>query len=148
MSRVGTIIVLGLLAAGQHAAAQTATVINLSWDGKAKNGADGEEELIRKMGLVVNFAERTVIGFGTVARIDDVDAATISFSGKGPLVYRGSMFGTLSATGAVDRITGAVTATTIQISDATKKIVTTLTYDLVCKVTSRLFQKRENSLRP
>lgn len=111
--------------------AQTATVINLSCDGTIRHDTADTREQVAKLGLVVNLVDQTVIGFGTVGRIYQVDASSIAFDGEGPIVYRGINAGTLSISGMIDRVTGTASATTIQMSaDATKKIVTTTTYDL------------------
>jgi hypothetical protein len=85
------------------------------------------------MGLVVNLADQTVIGFGTVAHIDRADAASISFGGEGPATLR---TGTIYVWGEIDRVTGATWAETITTTVVTTRIYS---YDLVCKVANRLF---------
>ncbi len=132
-----TSLLLALLPAGQPASAQTPTVITLSCDGTVQQDTADTREQVTKWGLVINLAEQTVVGFGTVARIDQVDASSIEFSGEGPIVYRGSKIGTLFAAGAIDRVTGIVSATTTQTSERSQKTVTATTYYLVCKVTDR-----------
>jgi hypothetical protein len=94
----------------------------------------GTLQPVTKMGLVVNLAERTVSGFSVVARIDRADAVSISFSNQNS-PYLG---GAYSVKGGIDRVTGAAWATTaLEASD--KKIIMNDTYNLVCKVTNRLF---------
>jgi hypothetical protein len=100
--------------------------------------ADAREQ-VTKWGLVVNLAEQTVVGFGIAAHIDQVDASSIAFSGEGPIVDRGSKIGTLFAEGAIDRVTGIVSATTTQTSERSQKTVAATTYYLVCKVADRPF---------
>ena len=130
-------MVLGLLL-GQPAAAWTPTVITLSCDGTTQQDtADTRGEQVTKYGLVINFAEQTVVGFGITAHIDLLDASSIEFSGEGPIVDRGSKIGTLFVMGAIDRVTGIVSATTTQTSERSQKTVTATTYYLVCKVTGR-----------
>jgi hypothetical protein len=80
---------------------------------------------------------RTVVGFGIAARIDQLDASSIEFSGEGPIVDSGSNIGTLFAEGAIDRVTGIISATTTQTSERSQKTVTATTYYLVCKVADR-----------
>jgi hypothetical protein len=127
-----TVLALALTA-GQPATAQTAAVINLSCDGKVKNGA-GEEEPVRKMGLVVNLGQHTVSGFTLVARIDRVDDVNVDFSGA----TTDQLGATSSVIGNIDRVTGAAwIATTLSAKDS--KIIGTQAFELVCKVTSRLF---------
>jgi hypothetical protein len=133
MRRIAT-IVLALL--GQPAAAQTPSVTTLSCDGTMQQDTVDTREQVTKP-LVINFAEQTVFGFGITAHIDLLDASSIEFSGEGPIVDRGSKIGTLFATGAIDRVTGIVSATTTQTSERSQKTVTATTYYLVCKVTGR-----------
>ena len=130
-------IVLALL--GQPVAAQTPTVITLSCDGTMQEDTADTREQVTKLGLVINFAEQTIVGFGISAHIDLLDASSIEFSGEGPIVDRGSKIGTLFATGAIDRVSGIVSATTTQTSERSQKTVTATTYYLVCKVTDRRF---------
>jgi hypothetical protein len=133
MTNVAKITAL-VLALGLHCAqAAEPTVITLACDGKATTG--DKSEPIDKMGLVVNFTERTVSGFGgIVAPIGMVDAAQISFGGTGDLTLPGDGGGKggISVIGDIDRVTGAVVATTMTTA-------LTTSYELLCKVTKRLF---------
>jgi hypothetical protein len=122
---------------GQPAAAQTPTVVTLSCDGTVQQDTADTREQVTKLGLVINFAEKALVGFGITARIDLLDESSIEFSGEGPIVDRGSKIGTLYATGAIDRVTGIVSATTTQMSERSHKTVTATTYYLVCNVTDR-----------
>ena len=128
-------IVLALL--GQPVAAQTPTVITLSCDGTMQQDTAEPRERVTKLGLVINLAEQTIVGFGIAAHLDLVDASSIEFSGEGPIFDRGSKIGTLFVMGAIDRVTGIVSATTTQTSERSQKTVTATTYYLVCKVTDR-----------
>ena len=138
MRWITTLLVL-LLMAGLPAAAQTPSVIHLSCDGTMQQDTADAREQVTKWGLVVNLAEQTVVGFGIAAHIDQVDASSIAFSGEGPIVDRGSKIGTLFAEGAIDRVTGIVSATTTQTSERSQKAVAATTYYLVCKVADRPF---------
>jgi hypothetical protein len=75
--------------------------------------SDAKPELIYNVGLVVNFVEKTVSFAGFVAPFVKVDAANISFNGVNntPLSERGPAV-SISVYGNIDRITGAVEATT------------------------------------
>jgi hypothetical protein len=138
MRWIATTAVLGLLL-GLPATAQTPTVITLSCDGTMQEDRADAREQVTKLGLVINFAEQTIVGFGIAAHIDLLDASSIEFSGEGPIVDRGSKIGTLFAMGAIDRVTGIVSATTTLTSERSQKTVTAKTYYLVCKVTDRQF---------
>jgi hypothetical protein len=118
------------LMAGQPAAAQTASVIYLSCAGTV-TGKTGKSEPVANLGLVINLAEHTVIGFShdVVAHIDTADDLSISFQGAGSSSY---------LSGEIDRVTGAASAmNTVWLG---KEIRSQDSYDLVCKkVTNRLF---------
>ena len=126
-------IVLALL--GQPVAAQTPTVITLSCDGTMQQDTAETRERVTELDLVINLAEQTIVGFGIAAHLDLVDASSIEFSGEGPIFDRGSKIGTLFAMGAIDRVTGIVSATTTLTSE--RKTVTATTYYLVCNVADR-----------
>jgi hypothetical protein len=122
-----------LLMGGQHAGAQTATVINLSCDGNVKIGS-GDAEHVPKLGLVVNLPQHTVTGFVPIAHIDRLDDVNVDFSGQTTTQFGGSS----SILGSIDRVTGSAWVnTTLTAKDG--KILETQSYDLVCKVTNRLF---------
>ncbi len=128
---------LALLLMPAPAAAQTLSVIYLSCDGTMQQDTANTRDQVTKLGFVINLAEHTVVGFGIAARIDEFDASSIEFSGEGPIVDGGSHIGTLFAEGAIDRVTGIVSATTTQTSEGTQKTVTATTYYLACKVADR-----------
>ena len=79
---IATTMLLALL--GQPVAAQTPTVINLSCDGTVLPSLAGKDEgdPVKKLGLVVNLADRTVTisSVSVASHIDRADVATISFS--------------------------------------------------------------------
>jgi hypothetical protein len=129
--KITAIALLPLLLAGRGAQAVEATVITLSCDGTTTLG-DAKPEPFNKIGVVVNFAEHTVSFLGYVVPITSVDAANVSFEGQ----VKTSSFGTtlsMTVSGSVDRVTGAMTATTL----TTPTMMTNL--DLHCKPTNRLF---------
>jgi hypothetical protein len=88
MRQIATTTLLNLLLMAE-AAAQTPTVILLSCDGTMQQDTADIREQVTKWGLVINLAERTVVGFGIAAHIDQADASSIEFSGEGPIVDRG-----------------------------------------------------------
>jgi hypothetical protein len=108
------------------------SVINLSCDGEVTNGAD-QKEPVKKVGLIVNFTQHTVSGFPVIAHIKDVSDAMVEFGGS-----KTDALGTSSIMGTIDRVTGATQLTTI-VSGRDGKIIETRSWDLVCKLTNRLF---------
>jgi len=113
-------------------------VITLSCDGKKTDAKspDAKPEAIANMGLVVNLKEKTVSGVaGVIARINKVDAAHISFANNRKTSLLGihsEPSGDLSVLGDIDRVTGAVSVTTMTPA-------ATYQYDLTCKPANRMF---------
>ena len=129
-------VTLALALAGHYAQAAEPTVVNLSCDGTMAIVGDPTEtkEPITKIGLIVNLAAHTVLGFTPVARITKVDDGIVEFEGTAAT----PLGGTSSVSGSVDRVTGKTSAwTTGAAKDG--KIITSDVFDLVCKVTNRLF---------
>ena len=95
---------------------------------------------IENMSVVVNLDERTVSFMGYVTRVKDVDAATVSFGSKqiGGLDLDYSII----IGGNLDRVTGHMDATTTTL-DLTKQPhdpnAVVIRYDVLCKVTNRVF---------
>lgn len=78
------------------------------------------------MGLVTNLAERTVSFSSYVIHIDNVTAANISFSGETATQFGGAAGIKITVVGDIDRVTGAMTATT-------ESPIWTDSYDLLCQ---------------
>jgi hypothetical protein len=120
------------LMAGHHTrAAADAAVIYLSCAGTVEH-MTGKSEPIANLGLVINLAEHTVTGlsYGYVAHIDSADDVSISFSGAGGSAL---LFGDMA------RVTGAMSALNkVWVGD---KVRIEDSYDLVCKITNRLFSR-------
>jgi hypothetical protein len=116
----------------QQARAEPAT-LTLSCDGKVTNtlSSDNKTETVIKMGLLVNFANGTVMRFGTPARIKKADTISVNFVGDNG---SGS-----SVQGTVDRITGSVIASTQLYSASSKKLITGDRWDLHCTPTGTFF---------
>jgi hypothetical protein len=123
---------LALLLLAAPVMAAEFSVINLSCDGEVKNGVD-QTEAVKKVGLIVNLAQHTVLGFSVPARIYSVSDAMVEFSGS-----NSDSLGTSSVMGTIDRVTGAAQISTI-LSAKDGKIIETRGWDLVRKVTQRLF---------
>jgi hypothetical protein len=144
-------LLVPLLVPGQHARAAEPKVITLSCDGTFTDTTyrDANPEPMKNMGVVVNLDARTVSFMGYVARIKDVDEANISFGGSQIGEHKEDY--RISITGDIDRVTGHMIATTTT-SDPTpttrrgdddlEKFLpagTIFHYDVLCKVTNRLF---------
>jgi hypothetical protein len=98
---------------------------------------------VKGLGLVVNLADKTVTGFDVAVPIEHADAASISFEGKAPKICRqfnGDHFenGTISLSGELNRVTGVLIVTTSTKATWSKEADDDY-YELVCKVTNRLF---------
>jgi hypothetical protein len=108
-----------------------AEVLTLSCDGTMK--ADEEQakpQAITKMGLIVNFDAGVVTGFtGITARIDEVNANSVSFKGTTthPSGAEWSVHGT------IDRITGSLGAAVTWFNPTTNKLLMRMNYELICK---------------
>ena len=146
-----TLLAFLLITGQQHArAAETATVITLTCDGKVLSGPPTDSgnpskvERVSNMSVVVNLTEHTVTGFRTyfgeplIARIYHVDDTSVDFTG-------GSSLGNSSSiAGGINRVTGAAMAFVSRHEKDTRNIlgsrlVGAESYHLVCKVTNRLF---------
>jgi len=124
-------LVTSSVLAWSDAQATETTVITLFCDG-TMTMADARPEPVNKIGFVVNLADQTVTFSGYIARITDIDAAQISFSGEKKLSNGNIQTGTVIVTGHIDRVANVVSATT-------KTSAAAFTYDLLCKPVSSLF---------
>jgi hypothetical protein len=149
MPRIAATTTLALLLmVGQHAHATEPKVIALSCDGTFKDtmlSSDARPEPMERMGVMVNLDERTVSFGGYVARIKEADSANIAFGGMQVDDERDPFF-KIGIMGDIDRVTGHMSATVRIASLPTnandpKKFgpASTILYDLLCKVASRLF---------
>jgi hypothetical protein len=109
-----------------------AAVLTLSCDGTMK--AEEEQEkphAITNIGLIVNFDAGVVTGFtGIAARIDEVNANSVSF--KGITTHPSRTEWTVHGT--IDRITGSLGATVTWFNPETKLLMR-MNYELTCKPT-------------
>jgi len=123
-----TIVVLLALAAMRHAQAAEPTVITLSCDGTVRDSraSVGKGKPIKNMGVVADLAEKTVSFSSYVIHIENVTAANISFSGETTTQFGGDAGIKITVVGDIDRVTGAMTATT-------ESPIWTDSYDLLCK---------------
>jgi hypothetical protein len=96
------------------------------------------------MGIIVNFTNSTVQGFGNPdpnedfpIKITGVNEATISFQGKRPDNPKGATDRRIEGT--IDRATGDVNATDTLTNLKTSKIAYSTRYALKCRPTQRMF---------
>ena len=96
------------------------------------------------MGIIVNFTNSTVQGFGNPdpnedfpIQITEVNAATISFQGKRPESPKAGIDRRIEGT--IDRVTGDVNATDTLTNLKTSKIAYSTRYALKCRPTQRMF---------
>src|SRR5271163_1320783 len=113
MSKITTVILLAL-AGIRYAQAAEATVITLSCDGTLReSGARvGKAKPVKNMGVIANLAEKVVSFSSYGVHIDDVTAADITFSGETTTQFGGAAGIKITVVGDIDRVTGAMTATT------------------------------------
>ena len=144
MRRTVTAVLLALvLTAEPGAQADEPKVITLSCNGTLtpKYGTrSADPKPLQKAGVVVNLDEQSVSFEGFVTHINDVDAANINFSGK---QFGGPSYGvSIDVIGSIDRVTGDMVAVWTVTSDPPKwpiNPIDTSHYDLLCKVTNRVF---------
>jgi hypothetical protein len=105
------------------ATAQAAdTTLTLACQGTVSQN-DAKPEPI-SMGVIVNFAARTVQGFGYQAEITSMDDVSITFARSG-------------LNGTVDRVTGDLEATSVL--SGNNKVILAMNYLLKCRPTQRMF---------
>jgi hypothetical protein len=120
------------VAATAPALAAEPAVISLSCNGTVASDPE-KPDPVKNFGLFVTPAAHTVSGFSVVAHIDVIDDANVHFSGEQHDALGGS-----SIMGTIDRVTGAAWVNTfIRAQDG--KLLETRKWDLLCKVTNRLF---------
>lgn len=99
---------------------------------------NAKPETANNIGVVVDPNNRTVSFNGYTVPIDRVDATTVSFAGDTFSVYRGFK-SPMSVSGTIDRITGAMQATTMLLGITDKKVISSENWDLLCKPRNRMF---------
>ena len=108
-----------------------AEVLTLSCDGTMKAEEEqAKPHAITKMRLIVNFDTGVVTGFtGITARIDEVNANSISF--KGTTAHPSGT--EWSVRGSIERNTGSLGAAVTWFNPATNKLQIRMNYELSCK---------------
>jgi hypothetical protein len=107
-----------------------AEVLTLSCDGTMKAEDQEKPHAITKMELIVNFEAGVVTGFtGITARIDEVNANSVSF--KGTTTHPSGT--EWSVRGSMDRITGSLGAAVTWFNPKTNNLLMKMNYELICK---------------
>lgn len=120
----------GALFASVEADAQ---VLTLSCDGTVRVpmvGADNKPEKVTRQGVVVNLNERTVTALGVTSQITNVDAVSVSFTGR-----TGEF---LSVHGTLNRIAGHFSASIIWVNQR-GELISRTEVELSCKPTRPRF---------
>jgi hypothetical protein len=107
-----------------------AAVLTLSCDGTMKEEEQEKPHAITKMGLIVDFDARIVTGFtGITARIDEVNANSVSF--KGTTTHPSGA--EWSVHGRIDRITDSLGAAVTWFNPKTNNLLMRMNYELICR---------------
>ena len=140
---VKVVLLLCLLLLGYRLHATEPGTLTLSCDGTVKSALsdDSKPEVITKMGVLVDLANGTVLGFSPDARIKSTNAVTVEFEGKSSSGTQFTPPGRFltDVHGTIDRITGSVDATTSHYDKATDKIISLDRWELQCKPVKRVF---------
>ena len=140
VTKTSALMLLPLVLSGGHAVAaeNEPKIVTLSCDGTL-TGKAHEPKPIEKMGVVANLNERTVSFIGFIAPIGSADEASINFNGEqiGPM-GSGPEY-TTRIDGILDRVTGHMIADTMTFFIKRMGVIGEDHYDLLCKVTNRVF---------
>src|SRR5262249_17731542 len=130
---VGSLLVVVSTADAQQPA-------TLTFACKGTTTSAGEQSLFR-MSIILNFANRTVQGFGSPdlieipVRITGVNDVLVTFGGSQKLFENSES----SIGGSIDRVTGDLEATQILSDPKTGRTVSTTSYELHCRPAQRMF---------
>jgi len=117
------------------------TRLTLACQGTATLAVENAKPEPVSMGIIVDFTNQTVQGFGTPGQPSDfplkitgMNEVTVSFGGSSR-----ALAADLSINGTIDRVTGDVEASSIQTSVKTGIIISWLNYALKCRPAQRMF---------
>ena len=135
------VIMLVAMVACVSARAQAAdTTLTLACQGTTTSGLEDAKPQPISMGIIVNFTNRTVHGFGypglsdTPVKITAFNEVLVTFNGSE------ASFGSKgSISGSIDRVTGDVEATWMLTDAKTGKTVASMSYALKCRPAQRMF---------
>jgi hypothetical protein len=119
------------------ARAQQPASITLSCSGTSKlmkAGDDTKPDPVTNLGMIVDFAERTVAFESYKIPIERTDSTMVLFHGIQAMSYAGTKLKPVTVDGSVDRVTGAANVTFMH-----ERAGDNSTWDLLCKPATRLF---------
>jgi len=138
LRRCSCVIALAVMLVGLPPAQAADTTLTLACRGTTTDTIVDKPEPV-SMGIIVNFTKRTVQGFGDPelgeypVKITAWNDVTVSFSGGED--RKGAQ---TSILGSIDRVTGAVEATSMLIN-AKGEVTYSLKYSLKCRPAQRMF---------
>jgi hypothetical protein len=132
------IAITAMVTCGLVTAQAADAILTLACKGTTTSGYEGAKPEPISMGIIVNFTNRTVQGFGDPSfmdypvKITAWNDVTVTFYGREEKM--GS-----SIRGGIDRVTGDVDATSMVYDTKTSKIISQDTYALKCRPAQRMF---------
>jgi hypothetical protein len=140
MYRLGALLLLLAWSCAAIAQAPPST-LTLACKGTETDSLDpNEKDDLALMGIIVNFTDRTVQGFGYPngpfnypVMITTANDVTVGFYGE----QEGVLSSRESIIGSIDRVTGEVEATLLLVDQRTNKTTRQVTYALQCRPTQR-----------
>jgi hypothetical protein len=117
--------------------AQQPSSITLSCSGTSKlmmAPEDTKPDPVTNVGMIVNFADRTVTFDSYRIAMERADGTMVQFNGQQAMSYAGIKMKPVLVSGSVDRVTGAASITFMH-----ERVGDNSTWELLCKPASRLF---------
>jgi hypothetical protein len=138
MYRLGALLLLTWSFAAM--AQEQPAMLTLACNGTTTDSSQPDANQPISMGIIVNFADRTVQGFGSPGLIEY--PVVITAANDVAIVFGGhqEVLSSLSSIqGSIDRVTGDVQARSTTFDPKTSHILTQSTYALQCRPTQRMF---------
>jgi hypothetical protein len=95
---------------------------------------DIKPDPVANVGVIVNFADRSVSFEGYRIPIAQADSTTVLFHGQQVLTYAGMKLKPVTVDGSIDRVTGAASMTFMH-----EQVGNNSEWDLMCRPATRLF---------
>jgi hypothetical protein len=139
MLRRCSCIALAVTLVGLSTAHAADTTLTLACQGTMTTSMEDAKPDPISMGIIVNFTNRTVQGFGGLiwdypVKIAAWNDVTVTFGGS-----QDDKFSKASIMGNIDRVTGDVGATSMVTDAKTGKTITSTSYALKCRPAQRMF---------
>jgi hypothetical protein len=140
MYRLGTLLLLALIFVATAQAQPSTLTLGCKGTTTQHNPAGDQDPQPISMGIIVNFTDHTVQGFGPPngpfrdpLKIERANDVTVVFGGEYEIVGLHSIYGM------IDRVTGDVWATWSFVDRKAETSENHMTYTLQCKPTQRMF---------